>query len=142
MNLGTLPTYTKLQLARHQLDRAIRLLLDERDPICAITLAGAAEEILGKLIQLQGGTHSLQDFIDECVTIGRERFKEEWKTKDFAEMENFYRNELKHYVAGSDITVTKECAIGIIDRAIENYWRLTGARSDDINKYLACSWRQ
>ena len=137
MDLDSLPTYTKLQVAQHQVDRAIRLLLDEHDPISAITLAGAAEEILGKMIQLQGGTHSLEDFINECITIGRSRFKEEWKTKDFAEMENFYRNELKHYVEGSDITITEDCATGIVDRAVENYWRATGNQSDQMKRYMA-----
>jgi hypothetical protein len=60
IDLDSLPWYTKQQLAEHQLDRAIRLLLDEKDAISAVTLAGAAEEILGKLVELQGGTHSLK----------------------------------------------------------------------------------
>jgi hypothetical protein len=38
IGLDSLPSYTKQELALHQLDRAIRLLLDEDDTISAITL--------------------------------------------------------------------------------------------------------
>jgi predicted ATP-dependent endonuclease of OLD family len=40
----------KLEAASHQLDWAIRLLIDHDAPLPAITLAGAAEEILGKAL--------------------------------------------------------------------------------------------
>ncbi|MEJ8850468.1 hypothetical protein [Variovorax rhizosphaerae] len=43
--------FTKAQAARWQLDRAIALYLDEGDYVCAISLAGAADEILGKLLK-------------------------------------------------------------------------------------------
>jgi len=132
IDLDSFPTYTKQELAEHQLDRAIRLLLDENDPICAITLAGAAEEIFGKLIESQGGKHSLQEFIDECLAMGSSHNNAEWKPKDFREIVNFFRNELKHYVEGSDITVSPECAHDIIDRAAENLWRLTGRYSEQV----------
>jgi hypothetical protein len=38
----------KMEAASHQLDWAIRLFLDHDAPLPAITLAGAAEEMLGK----------------------------------------------------------------------------------------------
>ena len=136
IDLDSLPTYTKQELAEHQLNRAIRLLLDEKDAISAITLAGAAEEILGELVKLNGGTHARQEFIDECIAQGSLYLKEEWKPKDFAEITNYFRNELKHYVEGSDITVTAECAYDIIERAAENLWRLTGRYSDQVQRYL------
>ena len=41
---------SKIDVAAHQLDWAIRLFLDHKDYIPAITLAGAAEEILGKAV--------------------------------------------------------------------------------------------
>jgi hypothetical protein len=40
--------FTKIDVAVDQLDWAIRLFLDHRAYVPAITLAGAAEEILGK----------------------------------------------------------------------------------------------
>jgi hypothetical protein len=139
LNLDDLPWYTKRDIAVHQLDRAIRLVLDEKDAICAVTLAGAAEEILGKLVSLEGKKHSLQGFIDECLALGRLQRGEEWKPKDFADIANYFRNELKHYSQGSDIAVTDEAACDLIDRAAENLWLLEGYETEQVRRYL--SWR-
>lgn len=43
-------TLSKIDAAVHQLDWAIRLFLDQQAYVPAITLAGAAEEILGELL--------------------------------------------------------------------------------------------
>ena len=59
IDLDALPWYTKQQVAEHQLDRAIKLLLDEQDAISSVTLAGAAEEILGTLAEMGGERHAL-----------------------------------------------------------------------------------
>ena len=42
---------SKLDIALAQVERAIFLALDESDFISAVTLAGAAEEILGSLLR-------------------------------------------------------------------------------------------
>jgi hypothetical protein len=47
---------TKRKIAETQLIRAVLLLDDCADNISALTLAGAAEEILGKMIQKKGGS--------------------------------------------------------------------------------------
>ena len=136
IDLDSLPSYTKQELAEHQLDRAIRLLLDEGDAISAITLAGAAEELLGKLVEAGGGTHSLQEFINDCLLMGNS-MGESWKPKDFADIANFYRNELKHYCEGEEISVSEECANEIIERAAENLWRLSGKQTEQVRRYMA-----
>ena len=46
LNLDEMPTFTKSEVAAHQLERALRLFLAETDCVCAITLAGVSEEIL------------------------------------------------------------------------------------------------
>lgn len=136
IDLDSLPWYTKQQLAEHQLFRAIRLLLDDHDAISALTLAGAAEDILGSLVALKGEKHSLESFIDECIEMGRLRHGEEWKRKEFAEMSNFTRNALKHYDDGADVCVTEDAACEMIDRAIENLWKLTGQDPEEAARYL------
>lgn len=136
IDLDSLPTYTKQELAEHQLDRAIRLLLDESDAISAVTLAGAAEDILGTLVEAGGGTHSLQEFINDCLSMGV-RMGENWKSKDFASIANFYRNELKHYSQGERITVSAVCAHELIERAAENLWRLSGRQTEQVRRYMA-----
>lgn len=64
---------------------------------------------------------------------------EEWTAKKAVEIvnPNHFRNELKHYAEGSDITVSPECAHEIIDRAAENLWRLTGRQSEQVRRYMA-----
>jgi hypothetical protein len=125
LNLDEMPTFTKLQVAERQLDRALKLFLDEKDYVCAITLAGASEEILGKLLEKVGKEHALGSFVKACVAAGRILHGEEWSTKEFVGMENAWRDALKHYTDGEPIAVPREAAVEILDRAIDNLWALT-----------------
>lgn len=140
IDLSSIPSYTKLELAAHQLDRAVRLLLDEHDCVSAITLAGAAEEILGDMVKLQGGTSAHQELIDECMSLGRHVPQEKLKPSDFHEIFAFYRNELKHLRAGSDISVNAECAYPVIDRAVENLRKLGVAETPVVQRYQNLRW--
>jgi hypothetical protein len=72
-----LPTFTKLQLAEHQLERALKLFLEEKDYVCAITLAGVSEEILGKLLEKDGKEHALGALVNACLRYGKAVYKEE-----------------------------------------------------------------
>lgn len=125
LNLNELPTLTKTEVAAHQLERALRVFLDEADYVCAITLAGASEEILGKLLEKSGKEHSLGSFVNACVAIGKNVHGEEWSLKVFVTMANEFRDGLKHYTDGQPITVPREAAVEILNRAIDNYWSLT-----------------
>jgi hypothetical protein len=142
INFDDLPWYTKRELAVHQLDCAIRLVLDDDDVICAVTLAGAAEEILGKLVEQLGKKHSLRGFIDECMARQSLRPDEAWKRKDFADIANHFRNELKHYAEGSDIAVTPDAAYDLIDRAAENLRLLEGQETEQVRRYMNWRWSQ
>ena len=129
--------YTKFQLAEIQLERALQLFLDENDYICAVTLAGAAEELLGKLREQSGETSELKAIIDECVAIGRNVYAEAWATKLFSEVFTYPRNELKHIGDGSSIVILRDTAVPIISRAITNYRELTGKETQIMTKFLA-----
>jgi len=83
IDLDSLPSYTKKELALHQLDRAIQLLLDDNDAISAITLGGASEEILGEMVKLRGGLSAHQAVIDECVARERSIHSEDGKPRAF-----------------------------------------------------------
>jgi hypothetical protein len=130
------PELSKLQIAEHQLDRAIQLLLDENDYVCAVTLAGASEEILGKLLELRGHKPALASFAEACVQMGRHIYKESWSKKEFVTMENYFRDGLKHITDGQPLAVPKAAAVEIIDRAIDNYWNLTGRESKNIRRFM------
>lgn len=142
IDLDALPWYTRQQVAEHQLDRAIRLLLDEQDAISSLTLAGAAEEIFGALVQERGDRHALGTFIDECLRIGRLAHGENWREGEFAEMRNFTRNALKHHGDGTDVCVTDHDAREMIDRALENLEKLQVAPSQQVNRYIAYRFSQ
>lgn len=50
---------TRINLGIEQLDVALELFLEERSYVAALTLAGAAEEILGKALDFQNRTNAL-----------------------------------------------------------------------------------
>ena len=86
LDIDKMLTLTKQQVAEHQLERALRLFLDERDYVSAITLAGASEEILGRLLAKEGKEHALGSFVKACVErwsttkTGRARSSQIWRT--------------------------------------------------------------
>lgn len=141
--MSELPTliYTKLQLAEIQLERALQLYLDEDDYVCAVTLAGAAEELLGKLREQSGGTSELKWLIDECVAVGRNVFAETWTTKLFSEVFTYPRNEFKHIGNGSPTEILRETVVPMIARAITNYRELTGKETARMTRFMAESYR-
>lgn len=132
-------TFSYLELAKHQMERALRLFLDEGDYVCAITLAGAGEEILGRLLEESGRQHALGSWADYCVQIGRDVHREDWKPQDFKSMANAFRNCLKHHDKsdGEDIAVPRAAAMEILDRGIENYRRLTSDLTPLMLRYNA-----
>lgn len=135
IDLSKIPCYSKLEIAEHQLDQAIRLFLEESDCISAITLAGASEEILGKLLETEGKEHSLGSFVSACIKYGKLIYGESWGSKEFVSQANYFRDGLKHITDGRPISVPREAVIEIIDRAIENFVSLTGRESPAMISY-------
>jgi len=136
VGLSDILTLTPLEVAEHQLERALRLFLDESDYVCAITLAGASEEILGKLLEASGKEHALGSFIKACVETGRVVYNANWSHKKFASMANSFRNALKHYVTEHPIMVPREAAVEILDRAIENFFALTSRETKNMRRFM------
>lgn len=136
LDLDAMLTLTKLGVAEHQLERALRLFLDEKDYVCAITLAAASEEILGKLLEKAGKEHALGSFVKACVATGKVVYNENWSHKDFADMANAFRNDLKHYTDGNPITIPREAAVEILDRAIENFFALTSRETQNMRRFM------
>ncbi|MBI3527322.1 MAG: hypothetical protein HY067_05065 [Betaproteobacteria bacterium] len=129
-------TLTRVEIAEHQLERALQLFLDEKDYVCAITLAGASEEILGKLLEKEGKEHALGSFITACVATGKVVYNENWSQKLFADMANSFRNDLKHYTNERSVTIPREAAVEILDRAIENFWALASRETPNMRRFM------
>ena len=126
-------TYSKLELGRIQLDRALFHFLDEHDYVSAITLAHAAGELLGDWYAMKVARDpttcriALREEIDATISVGRGVFGAQLdERKEVVPFVNRAANALKHCGGDPDLTMDfKEEARGEIDRAIRNYWLCT-----------------
>jgi hypothetical protein len=126
-----------LEAAEAQLERALTLYLNGTDYLSAITLAGAAEEPLGKMLERSGGKHSLHSESSAMAVVHLHLFDEELEKKDAISHINIVRDWLKHFRDGSDLEFdAKDKACEIIDRAIGNFVRLTGKESNQMQRFM------
>ena len=114
---------SKLEIAKRQLEVAAQLYVDGADDLAVITLAGAAEEILGKLLR-RTEQKSMADHIvelDKKLTGGR-------PFNVVSDAVNRARNALKHARDQSEDLVKIESgeAAAMFGRALLNYVRLVG----------------
>ena len=115
---------TKFEVAERQLVKAIELFC-ARDPIPAITLAGAAEEILGKLVKDGGGINALEEEVKDRCDLFQTVFGHPGDPIIFADLMNNPRNELKHRMSGKALEFDfEEEAVNLIQRAIDNFQKL------------------
>lgn len=120
-------SYDKECIALAQLETALHLFGEDQDHFSVITLAGAADEILGKLVIARGGQSSLDSLTTASAAIYQHLFNEPGDTKGFADRANRARNALKHIDASGAPTVTLDLwqeAVDMLNRAIDNYWTL------------------
>ena len=61
--------YNQIGAAKAQLETAITLYLDKNDYFSSATLAGAAEEIFGKLLESNGLSNSLSNEADLLMSL-------------------------------------------------------------------------
>lgn len=117
---------SKLVIAQRQLEVAARLYVESADHLAVLTLAGAAEEILGNLLRRAGQ----EAMIDRIVEMDRELTG----GRDFSVVNaevNGARNALKHARDPDEDSVTVEPgeATAMLARALVNYNRLAGQLS-------------
>jgi hypothetical protein len=96
----------------------------------AITLAGAAEELLGKLVRSSGKESRLDEMKREYCALHRLTHGAELATDELEKWlvvrANGARNVLKHGCALDFPINLGDEARDLIDRAISNYWLLRG----------------
>lgn len=101
---------SKLEAATIQLDRAIQLFM-EKDWLCSLTLAGAAEEILGKLAK-RAGNEVAVEFISKYHANDDEGGYFAGKSeRDIVSELNVVRNSAKHANDPAEVKV----AVGLTD---------------------------
>lgn len=102
--------------------------------VSAITLAGAAEEILGKRLRRCGMEPSFDNIKASIIQISRLLGDEDLKSeKTVADLLNQTKNELKHYAGDETLSFNLiEDSVELLERAIANYQMLTGTVTDSM----------
>lgn len=114
-------------IALAQLETALRLHRELQDPFSVVTLASAAEEILGKLVMARGGESALDSLKNAGAAIHEHLYGEPGDPARVAKRANRARNALKHWNAADGSTLTVDIhveATDMLTRAIDNYWTL------------------
>lgn len=132
---------TAEQIAEHQLHTAIELWHQE-DFISAITLAGAAEEILGKRLRKIGKQSSFDLIKNDIVNAAKICGDNDPNTdKLVATLLNQTRNELKHYAGDESLYFNlRSDSIELIERAIANYQELVELVPEEFFSFMASSY--
>lgn len=123
--------FTPLEAAERQIDRAITLFIEEHDYLCAITLACAADGILGEALLAQK-KEPMIELLEAELQISHffSHFLSHLSSKEISDQHlNKIRNLLKHFSGDLnekiDHVVDLEAIIAII-RAIGNFIFVTG----------------
>lgn len=114
----------KKDIAVIQLRTAAKLY-KQGNYICSITLSGAAEEILGKIVKKRKGNNQLESNV-EYLKSGYEYFNGKIPSnKELIEKFNRVKNNLKHNDNGENEWVEANFeneAVLIFVRAVKNYY--------------------
>ena len=134
----TIEKFSRLVLAENQLETAIGLFVSGGDRFSVISLAGAADIILTRLVTNRGH-ETFTEYAQKCEV---ERDGSEVRTlESYGQGLNdiLFINQLKHMDEGEDGFLEidpEECAIGSILKAIANHVVLVGVRKGFVQAFL------
>lgn len=118
--------FNKQEIALRQIETALGLFLAQGDLFSVITLAGAAEEILGQLLLLRKGGEGLAGKLTSIFQILRPG------SRKAAEQEASVRHESEVFIHMD----ARHEAVFLLTRAIEDYVELTGKPTPRMLKFL------
>ena len=109
------------------------------DYVSAITLAGAAEEILGKRLRQLGSEPSFDNLKRAIIALSRKLGEDDPRIDQLvADLLNQTKNELKHYAGDAELEFDlREDSIELLERAITNYQMLSGVIHDEMISFWA-----
>ena len=131
-------SYARLELAENQLRSAIGLFVSGGDRFSVITLAGAADVLLSRLVINAGQENFTESEMRREVKRGRNVVTREEFGKEMND--TLFINQLKHMDDGDDGYVEfdpEECALAAILKAIVNYAQLGGRNKDFVLAFMA-----
>ena len=118
--------FQRIEIAKAHLHRAIVLFIEEQDFINAITLAGAAEEVLGRFVRGANLTTAMDQIVGNlCRKLGGSLDEKKIRNDHL----NRVKNSLKHFEKGDDELIeieAEEEAISMIVRAMSNLVLIEG----------------
>ena len=121
---------SKMEVATELLTEALRLYLEGKAYFASLHLAGAAEEIFGKFIEVYGGIPAFHNMTGAALLFS-ELYREDDSApsprveagKAMAAIINNAKNTTEHGITDVDFD-PKEEAQDLLDRAIDNYYAL------------------
>lgn len=140
MNKDTSTEQFKIvDIARSQLETAIRLFFYAEDYFSVTTLAGASEEILGRILEEIGKETAHSSFARTYSYLLEVVNGVKISERDVKRSTNRARNTLKHFNSMKDLNVVlnpRKDAIDMLCRATENYSKLNLPESNVIDRFL------
>jgi hypothetical protein len=134
----TIRAYYRNELALSQLEAALSLYFGGNNYAAVITLAGAADEVFGKLLSSAGKESSIESLKRAVGEIHERLYGESTPPKQIAERANRAKNSLKHWDEGDPILVKFDLgqeAKDMLYRAIDNYWILEQKLTPAMEKF-------
>ena len=131
-------TYKRIELAEHQLETAIGLFVSGGDRFSVISLAGAADVILCRLVLNMGQENFTETMLKEAIAEGEENATIQYIGRCIND--TLFINDLKHMDEGDDGNLDIDievCAIAAILKALANYVMLAGRDKSFVQAFLA-----
>ena len=125
-------------IALRQLETALSLYFEREDYYPANTLAGASEEVFGKLLRENNPENALDSLKKGGTAIHKALFDEDLPEKEISDRTNWVRNLLKHWTPGQPKVFefdAPEEAKDMLNRAIDNYFKLKGALTPAMKQF-------
>ena len=125
-------------IAVRQLETALYLYFKREDYYSVITLAGASEEVFGKLLKEKNSENALDSLKKSGVAIHEALFDEDLPEKEISDRANWVRNLLKHWSLGQPKVFefdAPEEAKDMLNCAIDNYYELTGNLTSAMKRF-------
>jgi hypothetical protein len=120
-------SFAKKDIALGQLETALELFFSRGDLFSVITLAGAAEEVLGQLLQERSGAGGSGGALTSIFQILRPRNRRKQ-----------HEDELSGQEIGDQVHLDPHHeAVFLVGRAIEDYIALAGAPSANMVKFMS-----
>jgi hypothetical protein len=126
---------SKSELARIEIEKAIDLFILEKDYVCSLTLAGAAEEMLGNILNKNGN----ENILAELLPWFKEKHDPNITYRKLAKGANETRDELKHGHENPDpayeVEVSEPLAAQMLMRALVNYKNMEIKPTQKMNEF-------